>query len=223
MRPGNEFISNTVSLALVGALTAFIFCAAPALPLPPPLTKEGTEVSLEPSQVDNPDKPLPEAQKTDAQAAAAPEPPHQQPEPPTPEPPRPAPPPPPEDPKTEGPPAAAATADTPKEVSPLIDPEGEVAAREKARVAAAEKEASVFRACLQKNAHYPSSREARKARPRGTVQVTVSLSGGAITGVEIAKSSGSPILDVAAKASVMSSGCGALGGGSSSVSGAFVY
>jgi len=219
MRPGNEFISNTVSLAVVGALTAFILYAPPALPLPSPLPKEGTEISLEPSQVDNPDKPVPEAQKTDAQAAAAPEPPHQQPEPP-----QPAPPPPPEDPKTEGPPTpAAAASDTPKEVSPLVDPEGEVAAREKARVAAAEKEASAFRACLQKNAHYPSSREARKQRPHGTVQVTVSLSGGAITGVEIAKSSGSPILDEAAKASVMSSGCGALGGGSGSVSGAFVY
>ncbi len=212
MRPGNEFISNLTALALVAALTALVLLAPPALPEPQPAPGGNVEVSLEPSQVVNPDKPEPQAQKTEAQAQPTPvsEPP-------------PPPPPPPEEPKAEGTPAqAAAAADTPKETSPLIDQEGEAAAREKAREATAEKEASAFRTCLQKHARYPSSREARKQKPHGMVVVKVSISNGTITGVEIAKSSGSPILDEAAKTSVMNSGCGELGG-SSSVSGAFVY
>jgi len=76
-----------------------------------------------------------------------------------------------------------------------------------------------FRGCLQAHARYPTSKEARLENPRGSVGVSVSISGGEITGVAVISSSGSQVLDAAARSSVLSSGCGGLAGGASSLTG----
>jgi protein TonB len=109
-----------------------------------------------------------------------------------------APPPPPPPPPEEQPPP-----EPPKTVDTQLDPDAEAA-----QAARQEENASAFRACLQKSARYPSSKEARKHKPHGAVVLKAIVANGVITGVEIVKSSGSAILDEAAKTSVMKSGCG---------------
>jgi periplasmic protein TonB len=106
--------------------------------------------------------------------------------------------------------AKAEEATPTKEPDPMPDPEAEAAAQEKAKqaeAAAAEKQTAFF-GCLQKHFAYPRSREALKKKLKGTVVVRITTVGGEITKVEIATSSGSSILDDAAKASALKSGCG---------------
>ncbi|RAI17814.1 energy transducer TonB, partial [Rhodoblastus acidophilus] len=83
--------------------------------------------------------------------------------------------------------------------------------------------AAAFRACLQAHARYPTSKEARQQNPHGAVGVSVSVSGGAIAGVSVTSSSGSGLLDQAARASVLSSGCGSAAGGASQLTGRIVF
>jgi TonB family protein len=83
--------------------------------------------------------------------------------------------------------------------------------------------AALFNACLQAKAKYPTSKEARLQNPHGTVGVQVTLSGSTITSVTIVSSSGSPLLDQAAKAGILSSDCGALASGMPSLTGRIVY
>jgi periplasmic protein TonB len=124
-----------------------------------------------------------------------------------------APPPPPPPPPPEEPPPP----EPPKTVDTQQDPDAEAA-----QAARQEENASAFRACLQKTARYPSSKEARKYKPHGAVVVKAIIAKGVITGVEVIKSSGSAVLDEAAKASVMKSGCGSKVEGNS-VAGTIMY
>jgi len=79
-----------------------------------------------------------------------------------------------------------------------------------------------FGNCLQRHAIYPTTKEAFKQLPHGNVQRAVSVSGGAIIAIDIIKSSGSAILDTAARSSVLTSGCGAIAG-SGKLTGEFQY
>ncbi|MBB4199006.1 hypothetical protein CCR94_17835 [Rhodoblastus sphagnicola] len=83
--------------------------------------------------------------------------------------------------------------------------------------------AAAFRSCLQARSHYPTSKEARLQHPHGAVGVSVSLSGGSIVGVAITSSSGSTLLDQAARSSVASSGCGSSAGGAPHLTGRIVF
>ena len=78
---------------------------------------------------------------------------------------------------------------------------------------------AAFQACLRAHTRYPTSKEARLENPHGVVGVAVSLSGGAIVSVGVTSSSGSSILDTAARASVLYSGCGSLLGRASAAIG----
>lgn len=82
---------------------------------------------------------------------------------------------------------------------------------------------AAFRACLQAHARYPSSKEARLLNPRGVAGLVVSISGGEIVAVNVTRSSGSSLLDAAARSSVLGSGCGSLAGGASTLTGQIVF
>ncbi|MBJ7532740.1 TonB family protein [Rhodomicrobium vannielii ATCC 17100] len=200
-----EIISNASGIVIIAVLTALVLHSKPALPGPVVGPGEPVEISLEAAPEEPKEQPKEES-------AAAPPPASEEVKPPeevTPPPPPPPPPPP-----EETAPIAETPAATPTEEAsvvppePLVDPDGVAAAQQQAREAAREKEASAFRTCLQKSARYPSSKEARKLKPHGTVVLEVHVQSGAIGDVIIVKSSGSTILDEAAKASVLKSGCG---------------
>jgi protein TonB len=114
--------------------------------------------------------------------------------------------------------------DRPKHVAgaPRAERHGPVVARAAAPRASAGS-AGAFRSCLQAHKHAPTGKDALLQKPHGTVSVQVSISGGSIVGVSIIGSSGSTILDQAARSGVFGSGCGAFAGGASSITGRISY
>lgn len=89
----------------------------------------------------------------------------------------------------------------------LLDEDGDTTNLHKLEAAAPELN-SAFANCVLSKAVYPSTKEARKLKPHGTVQLKAYVSEGKILAVEILSSSGSPILDAAARSTVINSGCG---------------
>ena len=110
-----------------------------------------------------------------------------------------------------------------KDTKPIEKPRQEQRASSAAPSAKSASAAAQFNACLQAKAKYPTSKEARLQNPHGTVGVQVTLSGSTITAVTITASSGSALLDQAAKSGILSSDCGALAAGMPSLTGRIVY
>jgi len=110
-----------------------------------------------------------------------------------------------------------------KDNKPIEKPRPEQRASSAAPSAKSVSAAAQFNACLQAKAKYPTSKEARLQNPHGTVGVQVTLSGSTITAVTITASSGSALLDQAAKSGILSSDCGALAAGMPSLTGRIVY
>ncbi|WP_127079699.1 energy transducer TonB [Rhodomicrobium lacus] len=213
----SDIISNASALVTVAFLGALVAHSRPTLPSQPGPSGPPVEIALE-ALTETPK----EQPKEDS---AAPMPPTEEVKPPEeviPPPPPPPPPGPEEAPEAEKPAVAEQEEAPTAPPSPLVDEDGLAAAAEQKREATREKEASAFRTCLQKSARYPSSKEARKLKPHGTVVLEVHVQSGAIENVLIVKSSGSSILDEAAKASVLKSGCGAKSE-SSILSGSIAY
>lgn len=116
-----------------------------------------------------------------------------------------------------------ATQAKPHEATTTTTANSNVAQSASAPARASSGSVAAFRSCLQAHARYPNSKEARLENPRGTVAVSVSLSGGQIVGVEVNGSSGSAILDQAARSSVLNSGCGGMAGGASALTGRIAF
>lgn len=154
------------------------------------------EVSLESA-------PAPEPAKEEPAEAQTPPP---QPEPVQPVEIPPPPPPPPQEVQEEKP-----ADEAPKPPEMLVDDEGETTKLSKLDTVAPELN-SKFADCVLKKATYPSTKEARKLKPRGLVELKAYVSDGKILAIEIVTSSGSSILDAAARSTVQNSGCGPIVG-----------
>ena len=201
----------------------------------PPDSQEPPPDSTEPPQPPPPQELPPPPPPSEAPVLPPPPPP-----PPQPEPPPPVPPPPPPPKPVPPPPKVVAV---PRPRPPAVVVHRHVAPRPKTEAAAQPNAAPSshpspqfsraeprsagsavqFRGCLQAHSRYPTSKEARLENPHGVVGVSVSLAGGAIVGVNVISSSGSPILDAAARESVLFSGCGPLAGGASALTGRIVF
>ena len=206
-----EITSNVAAMLVVAVVSAWFALRPPARELPvgpggSPTMELALEAISEPIKAEEP--------KVEPAAAAPPPPEPPPPEPTPPSPPEPPPPPPPMEPVPD-------TPEPPKPVEMLMDEDGEKS-KIKPLAEATEAITKAFRTCLQKHTVYPSSKEARKLKPHGVVSLSISVEKGVIVGIEITKSSGSPILDQAARSSVLNSGCGELGE-SSVVTGTIVY
>lgn len=110
-----------------------------------------------------------------------------------------------------------------KDTKPTDRPKAEVRPPGSASSTKSLSAAAQFNACLQAKAKYPTSKEARLQNPHGTVGVLVKLSGAVITAVTITESSGSGLLDQAARAGILSSDCGGLAAGLPSLTGRIVF
>ena len=132
----------------------------------------------------------------------------EQPKPPEPEPtPEPPPPPPPPE-----PPSEYEKEEEPEPVEQMLDEDGApIKPPPQAMVEATEEQASAFKKCLLNRTYYPSTREARKLKPHGVVGLKILIIDAKVAGIEITQSSGSPILDQAARSSVLNSGCASKG------------
>lgn len=191
-----QIISNVTAALVVAGLTALLAlsppapAAAPAGPGP-----NGVEMSLEAAA------PEPEPPKEEPPAPAAPPP---EPTPPEPTPPEPPTPPPPQ-PEAEEPPKP--DEEPPKPVEMLQDEDGEKA-KFTALPTVSEEVKVQYQKCLIKHMALPNTKEIRKNRPRGTVEVVIYYSDGKLQAMEIGESSGSPIIDLAARNNVKNSDCG---------------
>ncbi len=122
-------------------------------------------------------------------------------------PPEPPPPPPPPEPPKE----PAKEEEQPPEQ--MLDEDGApIHASPQALVEANAEAASAYKKCLLDSTYYPSTREARKLKPHGIVGLKILIIDAKVAGIEITQSSGSPILDQAARSSVLNSGCASNGG-----------
>ena len=244
----SALLSNGSAFLATSGLAALLWWSPPVMPTPP-AEMPTMEVSLDtptaaeatpqdepppPEEVIPPEEPPPEEPPPPpeepppppdvAPAIETPPPPPKPPEPKK-EPPKPKPeprkePPKPRKPVDETPKPQKTTQERPKTERPTA---AAAAAAPKASPASSASQAAQFRACLQSRARYPTSKEARLQNPHGGVGVSVSLAGSSITGVSITASSGSSLLDQAARSSILSSGCGSLAGGASSLSGRIVF
>lgn len=188
MRDWTATISNSVALAIIIGAVALI------MTIPAPAERRGESSGGPPMEISL------ESAPAEPPAEKASEPPPAPSEPPQPEPPPPPPPPPPEEPEQKQP-------EEPKPQEMLLDEDGDTTNLHKLEAAAPELN-SAFANCVLSKAVYPSTKEARKLKPHGTVQLKAYVSEGKILAVEILSSSGSPILDAAARSTVINSGCG---------------
>jgi outer membrane biosynthesis protein TonB len=216
MRDPFEITSNVLALAVIASVTYAALNMPKRLELRA-VEGPGVELSLEVADAEpEPPKPEPEPEQPKAEQP----PPVPEPTPPEPPPPPPTPEePPPEPPKEEPLP--------PEAVEPLKDEDG---APPPPPVPVpppiSEEAAQKFKSCLASKNFYPSSREARKKKPKEPVQYIAVFEGDKIVTVEIEVSSGSPPFDAAAKAAITKSDCGSrlgLKGEAGSVKGTIHY
>lgn len=195
MREPTELISNVTGLFAIAGLAALIAVMPREVPAGPGGPPGEIAIALEAAAEPTPEPPKPEEPPP---APAVPEPPQPVVE-------TPPPPPPPE--------LEPAPPDQPPEPpEQLIDEDGAPITAPPDLKQATEEVNTKFGACLAKRTFYPSTKEARRLKPHGVVHLKAFVDGdGKIVSIEITKSSGSPILDQAARSSVQKSGCGALG------------
>jgi protein TonB len=196
MRDPFDLLANIAGLTIVGSLVAWFHLAPPST-INGPMIGGVKEVELALEAAPEP-PPAPEPQASETQPEPDP-----QPTPPV-EPPPPPPPPEPEPPKEE----------PPEEVEQehLLDEEGApVTPPPQALVQVSEQSASAYKTCLLKRTYYPSTKEARRLKPHGVVGIKILIIEKKIAGIEITQSSGSEILDQAARSSVLNSRCEAKG------------
>lgn len=202
MRLTMGIISNLVGLFLTAgllALWAFFPAASPPAGAGGPSEEMTVALEAEPPSP----APAPEPEKV-AEEPPAPE---SVPEPvpqPVPEPPPPPPPPEPEQPPQKEEEAQPAEQMLDEDGAPITPPP-------QAMVEASEEQASAFKKCLLNRTYYPSTREARKLKPHGVVGLKILIIDAKVAGIEITQSSGSQILDQAARSSVLNSGCASKG------------
>lgn len=193
MRDRAEFLSNLAAATVLAVLVAGVGSMLPGAAGKGDAGPPG-EMTIALEAAPEPEPPAPASEQSAAPVEQPPEPP---PPPVVPPPPPPVPDPP--------------ELEEPEEAEQLINAEGAPVAPPPELAPVSEAAVSAFRTCLQKHARYPSTKAARKLKPHGTVTLKISVSGGAVTNIEITTSSGSPILDQAARSSVLNSGCGSLG------------
>jgi len=200
MRVTTGTVSNCVALLITGGLLTLWALFAPS---PSPAGAGGSPgemtVALETEPAPEPAPPPAPAEQQQAE---------EQPKPPEPEPtPEPPPPPPPPE-----PPSEYEKEEEPEPVEQMLDEDGApIKPPPQAMVEATEEQASAFKKCLLNRTYYPSTREARKLKPHGVVGLKILIIDAKVAGIEITQSSGSPILDQAARSSVLNSGCASKG------------
>lgn len=203
MRPTTGIISNLVGIILTGWLLALwaFFPDAPSAGAGGPSGEMTVALESEPTPEPPASPPAAESQ----QAQEAPKPPEPEPvPPPTPEPPPPSPPP--------EPPREPEKQEEAQPAEQMLDEDGApITPPPQALVEANEEAASAFKKCLNGRTYYPSTREARKLKPHGVVGLKILIMDAKVAGIEITQPSGSPILDQAARSSVLNSGCASKG------------
>jgi hypothetical protein len=202
MRDHTEITSNVTALAVISCLAA-LWLLIPPPPRGGAAPVGGNDVELSLEAAPEPAPPPPPVAEASPPPPPPPEP--KPPEPPPVEPPPPIPPPPP----VEEPPKP--DEEPPKPMEMLKDEEGEKEPTPPPLPVLPElSEVSrlAITKCLEKVVVYPSSKEARRLKPHGTVVIAMSIVDRVIVAAEVTTSSGSQILDQAAKSTVMKSGCG---------------
>jgi outer membrane biosynthesis protein TonB len=191
-----EIISNLSAALVTAGLTAMLLLGQPApAAAPAGLGPNGVEMSLEMAAAE------PEKPKEEPPPPAAPPP---EPTPPEPTPPEPPAPPPPQ-PEAEEPPKP--DEEPPRPVETLMDEDGEKN-KFTALPTVSEEVKVQYQKCLIKFMALPNTKEIRKNRPRGTVEVVIYYSEGKLQATDVIESSGSPIIDLAARNNVKNSDCG---------------
>lgn len=197
-------ISNFIALLITGALLT-LWAMMPSASESAGAGEAAGEmtVALEAEPVPEPPAPAPAAEPE--KVAEEPPPPEPVPEPVPPPVPEPPPPPP----EPEPPPEKEEEAQPAEQ---MLDEDGApITPPPQAMVEANEEQASAFKKCLLNRTYYPSTREARKLKPHGVVGLKILIIDAKVAGIEITQSSGSPILDQAARSSVLNSGCASKG------------
>lgn len=204
MRPTTSIISNCVAFLITGGLLAlWLLAPDPSLPAGPGEGPGEMTVALEAAP--EPTPPAPAEPPAPEPVKEEPPPPPPEPVPPPPQPPEPPPPPPPE-------PPAEPEKEEEQPAEQMLDEDGApIKPPPEALVPFNEEAASAFKKCLLGRTYYPSTREARKLKPHGVVGLKILIIDTKVAGIEITQSSGSPILDQAARSSVLNSGCASKG------------
>ena len=209
-------LSNAIGVALTLALVAGLLALPSAAPAGLAGAPASVEIALESAP---PAPPPPEPEPVQPQTAAPPPPEIPQ----TPPPDQP-PPPPPTPPPVENPePPKEADPEPPKPESILRDEDGEKIAQAQVQQLDPQVAARV-NALLGRISKYPeASTRKLKAKPRGQVGVEITIVDGKVSAVEVVQSSGSPILDQAAKSTAAVADMSFVGPGSFKFTGRFQF
>jgi len=196
-------ISNFMALLITGALLT-LWAMMPSASQPAGAGESVGEMTVA-LEAEPPPEPPPPAAAEPEQAEEVPKPPEPEPVPP----PVPEPPPPPPTPE---PPHEPEKEEEAQPAEQMLDEDGApITPPPQAMVEANEEQASAFKKCLLNRTYYPSTREARKLKPHGVVGLKILIIDAKVVGIEITQPSGSPILDQAARSSVLNSGCASKG------------